>query len=497
MRRLPEDDRGLFDSLCSLPPGRRLFVQRWLELFDRDATHTERARPVSAESVDSELRQHEQEDFHLPLMREERAAMQPIRFGRIGVEDVDSDAVSACDRLAAGLLAVGFHPSFLYHAFKSFLSPRDTPFEDRYEGLMRWWSQNATPRQMTVVLRPTAHGVPPATGDKHWSLNKWSDLPQAMRDSVRRDTDWWRTHGQYANDEKYFLCLGVAAPDADYAASLAQEAFRYHAYRFRVPSPLETTVLVDLNELEEKDQELARLRHAYAKALEDVRRGNPYEALADLAQGIDLAMHGYIPSAQENSWKRPRLLVEKAAVLVAIDWPWRHFRYFLDYVLSPSYTVAGTRLFDDERRPGALLAKVLDDASWGSTIARAPWDELLEYRRNLIVKVCAAGGDVIKRQWRLALWDLARAVRARNALLHGGRPVRDAYLIAVLLHAFDILIRLRVFARRRGLTFTEAIRLAQEDCNNLVNGTSSSKEWVAFGWRGMRALHVATRDRNA
>src|SRR5688572_7415444 len=122
MRRLAEDQRALQESLLSLTPPRRLFVQRWMELFDREAVYGVRARPISYDSVVRELAAHTRNDYHISIIKDERAASTVPQL-KEACQKIDRDPLAAAEAMGASLLSTGFHPSFLYHAFKLLLSP--------------------------------------------------------------------------------------------------------------------------------------------------------------------------------------------------------------------------------------------------------------------------------------------------------------------------------------------------------------------------------------
>jgi hypothetical protein len=76
MRRLTEDERHEHSNLLRLTPTERLFAQRWMELFDRQAIRGVRCRPFWPSKLSYEIKSHLQQDFHVPIMKDELSTQE-------------------------------------------------------------------------------------------------------------------------------------------------------------------------------------------------------------------------------------------------------------------------------------------------------------------------------------------------------------------------------------------------------------------------------------
>ena len=78
----------------------------------------------------------------------------------------------------------------------------------------------------------------------------------------------------------------------------------------------------------------------------------------------------------------------------------------------------------------------------------------------------------------VASWDLARAVRARNTLVHQGGYLRHHRLLAVLFDVYELVLRLRLAALKRrpanpDAGFVELAGEVERDFEELATGAYS------------------------
>jgi hypothetical protein len=529
MRRLTEDERHEHSNLLHLTPRERLFVQRWMELFDRQAIRGVRCRLFSPSKLLHEIGNHHQPDFHVPIMNDELSVQALTSLADFRFEIVQSEPITLAESLAASVSALGFDHGFLFHAYKAMLYPRTESFQNRLEKLRQWWLENSTSRPIEVVLRTTKGGMAPPPGSSLQPV-RWNSVSSHLRDCAQRSSDWWSANKQFAENNDVFLSVTTSACDPTSAAAIAVErhshysifeaaaagkkavlidrawalvddaqqsphsrtyALRLDNYRFRLKPPLDLDQVSELNKATAADKDFAKFWHHYSRAIEDIRNGDPNEALDDVAKALDLAYSGYSRTTSEanQGWKAARLFVEKSAVLLALDWCRTHYQYVLEYVLKPSYSMKNDRLFGDELRPHKIFAKMSDDASWESAMTLCSWDELLRFRRNKMVEEFASLSSVLPRERRRARWDLARAIRARNSLFHRGEPLQDQYLLAVFLDTFDVILKVRLAAHKYKLTFNDLIHAADQDYSALSTGaplTPYPNMFISFGWLGWK-----------
>lgn len=523
MRRFDDSEHA---NLLALAAPERLFVQRWVEMFDRSAILGLRCRPSSYATVDHELKSHGQSDFHVPIMQDERAILSPDLLSAFDFARIPFEPVSTAERLASITSGVGFHHAFLYHAYKIMVGTSLPSFIERLESLRDWWLANSARRLMTVIFVPSGTGQPPGTGVGA-SLLKWSALPADLRAHARATTAWWDRFGDHIEHDRYLWVAESMGSDFYGATTLAWEAyldysasshafkakpiplnispalvrdpdekpagrsyaFSWQKYNFRLPPAYSAAFVHSIAKTSAKDRPLKNFWMAYAKALSDVRAGNPVDAIDDIAKGIDLAFAGYKPIATESGWGWPRLLVEKGAILLALDWFATRFGYLREYLSAPMFLLGGDSLMGRERRPERIFARVAESSGWDAVISRSDWDRLLQYSRDTQLQELRQLPQSLQYRHRVARWDLARAVRARNALFHRGETLQDQYLLAVLLQLFDLVIRLRLVAAEHGITWDRLAHLAEDDFSALCAGgaVGSWDLFVGFGWRRWRS----------
>lgn len=140
MRRL-KDAPGVHRhrELVALPPTQRLFVQRWLELFDWAADVHFQIRPVQLAEAEAEA--NAAEGYHVPLLSAEIAELRNLPA--FTPATIHADPVAAAERLAATRAAILHHPQYLFHALNVFLNPDPPNFEDRIEKLRQGWAGSA------------------------------------------------------------------------------------------------------------------------------------------------------------------------------------------------------------------------------------------------------------------------------------------------------------------------------------------------------------------
>jgi hypothetical protein len=528
MRRLTEDQRHEHSSLTNLTGTQRLFVQRWIEIFDREAILGVRCRPFWPDKIASEIKSHYQRDSHTRIMNDELSACTLAPITSINFENLQSQPVELAEALGSAVSALGFDHGFLFHAYKAMLYPPKVPFRERLEKLRQWWIANSTPRPINVVLRTNKGGMVPATGST-LQLVKWKSLPPQILDCAQHCVDWWTTYQQPEQSDSPFFLVSTSACDSNNAVAIALERYSHYSifeaspagkrpigiddrwafvddpnqspsgrtyalrvdrYSFRLRRPFDLDLVPDFNEAAAADEDFATFWKHYSKAMKDIKDGEPNDALDDIAKAIELAYSGYIRNSIEEkaNWQPPRLFVEKSAILLALDWCRTHYHYLLEYVLKPSYAIEGDLLFGAEKRPNRIYEQMSDEDSWKSKIARCDWDELLKYRRNKTLNEPSSLPTVLPQRRRQAQWDLARAVRARNSLFHRGEPLQDQYLLAIFLDAFDLILRLRLAAHKHAMKFNDLMHAAEQDYFNFVSGTlrPNTRMFASFGWQGWR-----------
>lgn len=525
MRRFEEDARHEHSNLLRLTPQQRLFVQRWVELFDRETVRGLRCRPFWPDRVREERARHADSRFHSPILDEELSAPTVDSLESFDIRALMVTPARCAESLAASVSALGFHHGFLFHAYKSMLYPPETSFEERIGKLRSWWLANAHDREMQVVFRVTKTGRDPPSSRPDLRIIRWDALPETVRECGKESLEWWSRHQECALKNYYVVAVTVSARDAVSAAEKALE--RYCDYRsvLRATSPGVRALEIDdewclvhdpvqVPEGRDYPTRLApdrfRLRGAYERgfaeilakacdqsppfmryvesysmAVEDAKVGKPREALPNIARGLDLAFDDYVASGDEAAWGPPRLFVEKGAILMALDWCRNHFHYVLEYCLRPSFALQGGSVLS-ERRPEVAFDILSLDVTWSKSLKMCDWDELLKYRRDEILQELRGLPTTIQERHRQLRWDLARAVRARNSLFHQGLPLQDEYLLGLFLDVFGLVLRLRVVAHQHSMSFNDLVHMAEEDFDGLASGSSEppdGRAFAAFGWR--------------
>lgn len=532
MRRFEEDNRADYSRLLGLSNEARLFVQRWVELTDHGTPIPLRVRPFWRSKVEQEWAAHRQEDrhyvgrpcFHCTYLEQELSTAPVADFPRPTSipDELVNDPVSLASKLALGALSLGYHPGFLYHAYKALLWPPGTPFEGRLCSLVDWWEKNSTPRRLDVAFRVTGGGRHPPESFADIHLETWPNLPQGLRSCGERCAEWHNEVGVDTIQGSQFLRFAVEAVDqvgAVVAASrrYAEYATWAHGYGRRsrpveadtrwvlvndrrqvptgknycfAPRPSRLTIRRALTDQlceslakATNNNSTLRLVDSFNRALDAAKEGALDAALSHLAPGLELAFHDCAPP---HGWERPRLFVEWASILLSLDHLRVYFADLLEYCLSPSYTLGGNALISD-RRPERVFELVVS-SDWKNIVRRCPWDQLLQRRRADLIGHLDLRAMV--PEWRtLYRWDLARAVRARNRLIHRRSSLQEEYILGVLLLAFQAVLGVRLAAVRQSIPFQETITLAGSDYENISSGAHSpnSCHFVVFGWRRWRA----------
>jgi len=530
MRHFEEDNRGDQSKLLTLSPGPRLFVQRWVELTDYGTRIPLRVRPFWRSKIERERSEHISEDqhdagrncFHCEYLQEELNNCEVASLPETGsvVTDLSTDPAAFAERIALGALACGYNVGFLYHAYKALLLPLGPTFEDRLQGLIEWWKNNSTPRQFQVTFRVVGGGRHPRNAFTDIHLESWNELSPGLQACGKRCSDWLKQVGPEVIQAARFLRFSTEA--IDQVGALAAASRRYGEYATwafghgggsrpvefdtewvlvddpnQSPkgknycfAPRRTGLTVHRAVSEELFDNLAQatpntlgVTDSYSKALAALREGMLNDALSHAASGMELAFHECVPP---NHWKRPRLFVEWASILLAVDRLRVYFADFHEYCLGPSHGVGSSSPFSN-RQPASLLETVLSQSQWRTVITHYPWDELLNRRRaDLIAKLDL--GTMLPRWRALYRWDLARAVRARNRLVHRRVTIQEEYVLGIVLMAFQIILGMRLAAAQQAVPFREAVNLALSDYEKICSGDRSlnGSDFALFGWRRWR-----------
>lgn len=272
-----------------------------------------------------------------------------------------------------------------------------------------------------------------------------------------------------------------------------------HARRFRMRGGADRELFGRLDALVGASPVAATFVRNFAEATERLREGDVDSALEALILNQDLAFQG----CRAHDWRYPRYLVELGSKLVALDWPRRYFTYIETYCRQTSHAVDPLPGIKDRKRACVLLLArnawplITNDQRWEQLMARTPWDSLLEYRRKHFMHSLAHLSETVTRVRTLAAWDLARAVRARNTLVHEGSYLRHHQLIGVLLDVYELILRLRLAGFDRRPTNPDAgfVNLANElekDFDDLQRGAFRRQTLRSLCEDGWGALWIAT-----
>jgi len=466
-------------------------------------------------------------------MDEELSVCPAVRdLAEIDCRALIASPIEGVECLAASASALGFHHAFLFHAYKLMLPGPGEQFQDRLLSLREWWLNNAVNRDILVAIRLTRTGLPPPERSLGIEITRWQSLPERIRSSAKGCAAW-RSHYEHCQETNpYFLLVTTSARDAYSAVMKAMERYRYYCALVGATSLSGRAIQVDdewafVDDASESPRpkgyairlEKGRLRFRgryapssaaelhracnatgaleafvrhYSNSRRDAKLGNMDDALADFAAGVELAFDDYKAIGAEARYRPPRLFVEKSSILMALDWFRTHYHYLLEYALKPSFALSGNGALIDEKRPERAYALISDDEKWRALVSRCEWDELLKYRRNEILRELNSLPTVLTERCRQLRWDLARVIRARNALFHQGEPVQDdEYLPGLFLDAFDLILRLRLVGHKQGIGFNELVHIAEQDYEQLTRGIAgvSLCEFASFGWRRCFSKH--------
>jgi hypothetical protein len=170
-------------ELLKLAPPERLFVQRWIELFDWAADIHFQHRPVAL--ADAEAEERAAEGFHVPLLAAEVAALRAApTFSR---ELVATNPILAAEGLAANPAARLHHPLYLFHAINILLDATGSSFEDRLGRIEQAWTTSADIDHRVYFRVSKLRALPAKRPDGRLRLLPVEGLP----DTVRLVTDQW------------------------------------------------------------------------------------------------------------------------------------------------------------------------------------------------------------------------------------------------------------------------------------------------------------------
>jgi len=527
-------------ELVKLTRSQILFVQRWMELFDWGADIQFQHRPVSLAEAKAEKREAEKRgptNFHVPLLTAEVAELQAApRFSR---RLVATNPILAAERLAAKPAAKLHHPQYLFHAIKTLLDATSPSFEDRLGKLKQDWA-TSTDIDYVVYFRVTKLMALPAKRKKScFQLLPKDGLPEnVLPESVRLAANKWFEAPEIGSAARVPPVVKVTATARDPNGAMERAIRTYYDYRacVRVASPSLKPTEIDLSDavletpgkaapprflpiqrrrfemrggkdlalLERVDAAasasglVATFVRNLAEAIERLREGDLDSALEALILNQDLAFYG----CKMHTWGYPRYLVEIGSKLVALDWPRRYFEYIEGYIRQTSYTVEPLPGMRDRKQSRVLLLapdawpRVTDDRRWEKIISRAKWDSLLAYRREDFVRSLFDLPATLRRVQTVAAWDLARAVRARNTLVHQGGYLQHHRLIGVLLDTYELVLRLRLMASERRpkkpqAGFVELVKDIERDFDKAIRGNFTRQTPRSLCQDGWSAMWVA------
>ncbi len=117
---------------------------------------------------------------------------------------------------------------------------------------------------------------------------------------------------------------------------------------------------------------------------------------------------------------------------------------------------------------------------------QCPEAELLQARRDDLLASVRTLPSFLARQHQIRTWDLARAVRYRNARQHEFSRLIEPSPLEALLAVVDLALRLRVWSRLLSRPFDAVISEAQDDLKHLRAGAGLEQtrpELFVNGWR--------------
>lgn len=510
-------------ELAELPERQRLFVQRWMELFDWAADVHFQVRPEFLTEVEAEVAAAK--GFHVPLLK---AEIQELRKAQsFAVAMVEANPVEAAERLSVTPSALLHHPQYLFHDVNTLLSAPPAEFSERVAKLRDSWAASAMQEYALYFAVRKLRALPVLKTDAQIKLLSKDAIPSEVR-SVAPDL-FSLTGGPNDGPVPVFE-IAATARDTNSAIEDALRAYRnYSACVRAATSRLDPSLLIldatvvrlptnppvwkrlpvqkrrfqmrekthpklfeQLDALTVLSPVAATFLRNFAEANERLREGDIDSALEALVLNQDLAFYG----CQGHNWGHPHYLVELGSKLIALDWPRRYFSYIESYARTPSYAVAPLPKVDDPKRAQTLLLAgkawplLTNSAAWKRLMARSAWDALLDYRRSHFIKILNDLPATLERVRMVASWDLARAVRARNTLVHQGGYLRHHRLIGVLFDVYELVLRMRLagLARRPmdpDAGFVQLGHQIEKDFQDLSDGTYRSQSLESLcndGW---------------
>lgn len=537
MRRLKEDPLAPgHPQLLQLTSPQRLFVQRWMELFDWSSDIHFQTRPISLVEAQAELHEKDCVGVHRKLLNAEIAELEAAKKQPFSYDLVETDPILAAERLAASPHAARHHPLYLFHGIRILLGSNES-FENRVAKLALSWA--SSPSEYRLYFRLTRPGRDPADR-KNSPLKRlpWLELPEHLR-ALAAEWPFQRAaepSTELEPETKQFFVVQITATARDSNAALENAVRTYHDYRAcvqasspgwrgisvdlstalieRVDTPNQArTVSVQprrflmrggrnfelLKELEaatEASSLFAAFVRNFASASERLRNGDVVSAFEALVLSQDLAFYG---CDHHSSWRYPRYLVELGSMLVALDWPRRYYDYIEVYCRTPSHTVDPDPQVADRVLSRALVRPrsgwplIVDDGKWAKIISRSDWDELLKRRREDFTALLKNLAAELGRRQRIAAWDLARAVRDRNFFVHRGSYLRHHRSIGILLDAYELVLLLRIMGFKRTPTdpqrgFNGLAVEVERDFADLIEGRytrQTARSLCEDGWSRM------------
>jgi len=535
MRRLSDavEGSGHHIELLRLTPSQRLFVQRWIELFDWNSPIYFQIRPITLKEAKREA--SGLEGFQATLIGAEIEDLVADALQPFLLEMIDEHPLLAAEKLGGVSVACGLHPLYSFHALKILLRTEEGSFGRRLLELLEGW-ESTTQESYRLYFRITGGGVKPTNSDQtNLKVLPWPEVAEMVREAAAKSAE--NTAGGAAEGSQPVGIMQVSVRALDPNAALEGAIRAYYDYRacVRASSPATKPIPIDVSTAiierpgstepklipilprrfqmrgASKPVLLARLHRAaaqsglfatfvrnFAEAIERLREGDLDSALEALVLNQDLAFYGC-----ENSegWRRARFLVEVGSRLYALEALRRYFDYLVVYCRQPSHAVAPNPLMRNENLSQILICTkdpwplLVNDGRWSGVIARSDWDELLKHRRAEFVRAVENPVSLVREVQRRFAWDLARAVRARNALVHEGGYVSHHHTIGVLLDVYELVLRVRLKSIEERPSdpqgnFNSAARQILVDYNSLIGGRftrSMVKTLCQEGWNNMWA----------
>ncbi|WP_406126096.1 hypothetical protein [Streptomyces sp. NBC_00989] len=472
MRYLAEDEHQL---LLELTPSHRLFVQRWIELFDREVPFYFRIPPVSFEALKQEKGAKGIRGFHIPHIRAEYdRACWIVASDTLAEAGGDPANVKI---IATRISLAGFHHEFIFQKYRELL--RDFP--DSLKIVCGWFENNKRMRPLAIWAPCDRKGhIPKRTNLEVGSLE---DVPTDCQELA---DEFLTQHRKYYPLTKFVIkgCISALDPNGAYAslregvenytrlrdpgvqmASLREgksvaiiddilqdpvpEAYAFvppSDFRYRVERPLPRGMVNEAMEAADSDSLISTILYNLTAVYREISRPipDPRAAFTQLIPLCDCAFEDCYPK-KSSAFDRT---VDSAARLLAADSFHAHLTYITSYLKrSPRTSYQSYPLLRHHASLEYCYDLLSDQSRWESEVLRqSPWDELLIWRREQWVAEQIDPAKVLAAHYQSQLWATARAMRARHHLAHQGKPLSDEYLLAVLYQALCLNLRLRVWA---------------------------------------------------